>query len=167
MRKNLWLMIVVFASMRSLASKHCFAEASCPWINAETVQGILGGEIQNVSVSPPNAQGDTTCEFAFKQGDAASMFDVAVYMMSNPEKDFDSYLAQCHGTKTAFTTAGNEAIHCISNKGEPIEEQVIGRVREKAFVLTLHRESDLPIEKRSGANNYIRDMAEEVAGNLF
>jgi hypothetical protein len=160
-------LIFLFA-VTMAAAPRCHAQAQCPWLNAATAAGLLGGEVQTV-VSAPNVSGDVTCDFTRNPGPTASTLKIAVHTMANPSKDFSTYLAQCGGTTQPLKAIGNEAVQCISNntlrKGE---EQIIGRVRERAFTISINAN---PMYRPSSAKPVLsdeaRNLAEQVAGALF
>jgi hypothetical protein len=142
------------------------AEEACPWLNAATAGGVLGGEAQ-MSVTPLTAQGDTTCEFTRKQDARTSMLRIVVHTMTVPSKEYATYLAQCNGASVPLKGIGNEAIQCVSNNAaDKGQEQVIGRVRDRAFVLSI-RASSTKGTGKGGLSDETRNVAEQVAGALF
>jgi hypothetical protein len=144
------------------------AEVQCPWLNSATAAGVLGGEVQaNVSALTP--QGDTTCEFKRTEHSAVFALTIAVHTMALPWKDFATYLARCSGTKASLKAIGNEAVQCVpSNGAGDGGEQIIGRVRDRAFVIDLKRSSTRqPTSSASGLSEEARNVAEQVAGALF
>ncbi len=77
-----------------------------------------------------------------------------------------SHPAHCNGAIEQLKGIGNEATACsLESKGGKTAEQVTGRVRDQAFVITL------VTDDRSISRNLLRDkacrVAEQVAGNLF
>lgn len=144
-----------------------FAQAQCPWLNAATAGGLLGGDVQTV-VSAPNTLGDVNCDFTRNPGPAASMLKIDVHTMTNPSKDFGAYLAQCGGPTQPLKAIGNEAVQCFSSSNAKGEERIIGRVRDRAFIISLkasppYRTSSSKAELSDEARN----LAEQVAGALF
>jgi hypothetical protein len=89
--------------------------------------------------------------------------------MADFKKDFGTYLALCGGASVQLRGIGNEAVQCISkDPSAAAEEKVVARVRDRAFVLTVRRES----KPRSGTDagelsEGARNIAEQVAGSLF
>jgi hypothetical protein len=146
----------------------CLAEVQCPWLNAATAAGVLGGEVQaNVAALTP--QGDTTCEFKRAEHSAAFTLAIAVHTMALPSKDFATYLARCSGTAVSLKGIGNEAVQCVPrNSSSDGGEQIIGRVRDRAFVIDLKRSpTRQPTSSASGLSEEARNVAEQVAGALF
>jgi hypothetical protein len=125
----------------------------------------LGGTVE-MNVTPLTVQGDETCEFTRKQNSTVSMLRIVVHTMDAPSKDFASYVSQCDGTTIPLKAIGNKAVQCVLKGGSTAgEEQVIGWVRERVFILTIRRNvSFLPKE---GLSDDTRNMAEQVAGSLF
>jgi len=146
----------------------CRAEVQCPWLNAATAAGVLGGEVQ-ASATPLTPQGDTTCEFKRTDRSVVFALTIAVHTMAVPSKDFATYLARCSGTQVPLKAIGNEAVQCVlSNGSSNGGEQIIGRVRERAFVIDLKGSSTRPpTSSVSGLSDEARNVAEQVAGALF
>jgi hypothetical protein len=146
----------------------CRAQTQCPWLNSATAAGVLGGEVQaNTTALTP--QGDTTCDF--KRAQQASVFElkIAVRTMALPSKDFATYLLQCAGTPVPLKAIGNEAFQCVprNNSGNG-GEQIIGRVRDRAFVIDIKRGSaKQSTSPQNGLSEEARNIAEQVAGALF
>jgi hypothetical protein len=143
----------------------CHADVRCLWLNAATAGGVLGGTVQ-MSVTPLTLQGDATCEFSRKQDSTVSMLRIVVHTMDAPSKDFASYVSQCKGTTTPLKAIGNQAVQCVLKDSSTTgEEQVIGWVRDRAFILTIRRNASLL--PKEGLSDETRNVAEQVAGSLF
>ncbi len=170
MKRLRWLITII--STMTVGSvtylPHCYAEAQCSWLNAATAGGLLGGEVQS-SITNVTPQGDATCHFARRQDSSNFTLTIDVHTMTLPSKDFPGYLAQCGGTLLPLKAVGNEAFQCIS-KGTSAngEEQVIGRVRDRAFVLTVNTNlTRQPTPAQTNLSRETRNVAEQVAGALF
>ena len=165
LRTLLLALTACFASAHSI----CFAEPQCPWMNAATAAGFLGGEVQT-AVTGINDNGDATCAFT---RNANSVLRIAVNTLSHVAQDYPIYLAPCSATTLALKGIGNEAVQCVPNSGENKgEELIIGRVRNRAFVITIKAEwSAHPRTSPTKTMNPISDssenIAEMVAGSLF
>ena len=122
----------------------------CPWMNAATAGGLLGGEVTFQVTHPSAIADDASCAFERKQGDAVSTLKIEVTTMQSAKSDFRSYLAQCP-SGTRLTAIGNEAVQCGAT--------VVGRVRDRAFVVRVSNTDDAPEKARKAA--------EHVAGTLF
>jgi hypothetical protein len=163
-----WFTPLLFALIVGtfIAPRCGLAEVSCPWLNSATAAGVLGGEVQ-ANVTPLTPQGDTTCDFRRTEHSSVSSLTIAVHTMALPSKDFASYLARCSGTAVALKAVGNEAVQCVSNNSSGAE-QIIGRVRDRAFVIDLKR--GVPGQRTStagGLSEEARNVAEQIAGALF
>lgn len=164
----------------------CRAQAKCPWLNAATATGVLGGEVELSVSSAPDVPStpsqyraadqradrfDVTCDFRRKVGDNVYQLQIAVNTLVNPPSDFQTYLARCP-SKILLRAIGNEAYQCqVATDGktaDPFKEQVMGRVRNRAFVLTINRNPELLVQPISaGLSDETRNIAEQVAGSLF
>jgi hypothetical protein len=146
----------------------CSAQTQCPWLNAATAGGVLGGEVQS-TISNVTPQGDATCHFTRRQDAASATLSIDVHTMTLPSKDFPTYLARCSGTLLPIKAVGNEAFQCVSkNSSTNGEEQVIGRVRDRAFILTVDANlTKQPAPAKTGLSPETRNLAEQVAGALF
>ena len=167
--KKIRRLAVAFAVLAGLITgqKQCFAEVPCPWLNLATAGGVLGGEVQSstVAVTP---QGDGNCRFVRKQASSTFTLSIEVHTMPPPAKTFATYLAQCNGTTLPLTAIGNEAFQCVSRSSSGDgEEQVIGRVRDRAFVLIINAHLIKPSPAKTGLSPETRNVAEQVAGALF
>jgi hypothetical protein len=146
----------------------CYAQTLCPWLNAATAGGVLGGDVQ-LTITNATPQGDATCHFTRRQDASTLTLTVDVHTINLPSKDFPTYLAQCGGTLLPIKAVGNEAFQCVS-KGISTngEEQVIGRVRDRAFILTVNANLiKQTTPAKTGLSQETRNLAEQVAGALF
>ena len=163
-----WLGVLLFAVIVGtfIAPRRGLAEVQCPWLNSATAAGVLGGEVQ-ADVTALTPQGDTTCDFKHMEHSGFSSLTIAVHTMALPSKNFASYLARCTGTAVSLKAIGNEAVQCVQNNGSS-GEQIIGRVRDRAFVIDLKRGSTGQRgSTASGLSEEARNVAEQVAGALF
>ena len=159
-------MLAVVMAGAVISPVTCRADARCPWLNAATAGGVLGGEVQ-VAVTPLTLQGDATCEFSRRLNSIVYVLRIAVHTMDVPSKDFAAYLAQCEGSTALLRAIGNEAVQCVMKDGPAKgKEQVIGRVRERVFILTVYREG-IARTNESGLRDDTRNLAEQIAGSLF
>jgi hypothetical protein len=173
----------------------CRAEENCLWMNAATAGGILGGaatlsvshptNTQLANLQPANARSgagpmsanpsgtsygantvdDADCAF-HRQPPIAGALRIQVWTVSEPAKAFGAYSARCGAHGAALKAIGNEAVACdVSKKNKQRSEQVVGRVRDRLFVIDLS--VDDPSITQSELREKIRATAEIVAGNLF
>jgi len=86
--------------------------------------------------------------------------------MNDPASEFARFAARCGAHADPLKAIGNEAAACsLNGKGAELLEQVVGRVRERAFVIRLSvNDSSLT---QSMLREKCRKAAELVAGNLF
>ena len=166
MQKQLWIAtLLVIVASSALSPALCCAEARCLWLNAATAEGLLGGKVQ-MNITPPTAQGDTTCEFRSPQDATVSLIRIEVHTMEVPSKEFASYLSRCSGTTLPLKAIGNEAVQCVlKGSSTTSEEQIIGRVRDRVFLLSIHRNMSRP--PKDGLREDTRNIAEQIAGSLF
>lgn len=126
----------------------------CPWMNAATAGGVLGGPVTMT------VEGGT-CTFARP----ASELKIEVAVMADTKKEFGAYLARCVGRGIPIAAIGNEAVACPGEATGSVVEQAIGRVRNQAFVIRLAaRDRGFP---REILREKARKVAEQVAGILF
>jgi hypothetical protein len=151
----------------------CHAEAQCPWMNAATAGGFLGGEVK-ASVSAVTVDGDATCEFTRgAKSNTASMLRIAVHTMAHTPQEFPAYLALCGTGAVALKGIGNQAVHCIPSSGASKgEELIVGRVRDRTFVITINaawikQPPTSPTKTRNPISDDSENLAEQVAGSMF
>jgi hypothetical protein len=123
------------------------AEGRCPWLNAATASGVLGGSV-GVSVT------STSCEFSR----AGAVLRIEVTAASAPA-------AQCGHGAEPLKGIGNQAFACeYKDKPGWIAEQVVGTVRDQAFVVRISATG-------RAMGNSLREktvrIAGQVAGILF
>jgi len=136
----------------------------CPWLNAATAGGVLGGTVA-VTVARAKTGDDANCIFIRHDGSLALELRIEVETMLSPAKDFPTYTARCHSASVALKAIGNEAVACSNDGSDGHAELVVGRVRDRAFLVRIST-SDHSAQAgtlREGA----RKVAEQVAGILF
>jgi hypothetical protein len=166
------------------------AEVKCPWLNAATAAGVLGGDVlMNVTKSADQVEGkgagaasypdqvrsdrfDASCTFTHRDNSGVAMLKIIVRTMADAAADYPLLLASCPGRAVPLAGIGNEAIYCAigssGHAGNSGQEQVIARVRDRSFVLTIHRvpKSDTATDAEV-LSDETRNIAEQVAGSLF
>ena len=160
MKRVHWILLAILFAASSVPS---FAQTQCPWMNAATAGGFLGGDVQ-MAVTGFTANGDATCQFTR----AGNMLRIAVHTMPDISKEFPGYLAQCGSKAVSLKGIGNLAVQCL-NKGE---EVIVGRVRERAFVITIKAEwagnpPSTPTKTRNPISDDSENIAEQVTGSMF
>jgi len=130
------------------------AAETCPWLNAATAGGVLGGAV-TATVTHANAnREDATCSFVR----TGAQLTIEVVTMDTPRSEYTAHAAQCGSDPVALKAIGNEAVACTDEHGA----KVVSRVRNKIFTIIV-ASSDPPATLREKA----RSVAEQVAGNLF
>jgi hypothetical protein len=112
---------------------------------------------------------DVPCDFSRRVDSSVYKLSIAVQTMRDPEKDFASFLALCSGSTMPLRGIGNEAVQCIwKDNSHADDEQIIARVRDRAFVLVLHRDATaMAGASKDGLRDDTRNVAEQIAGSLF
>jgi len=137
------------------------AAETCPWLNAATAGGFLGGPVTEATVNRAKTGDDATCDFIRHDGSLTLELRIEVETMPSPAKDFASHTARCHSPAVPLKAVGNEALACSDENGE----QIVGRVRDRAFLVRIAT-SDRSAQ-RSALRDKVRKIAEQVAGFLF
>ena len=134
-----------------LAPLLCCAAESCPWINAGTAGGILGGAVETKVTQH-------RCEFERRGGDALC---IEVEIMTNLRTQFTKYMSECKSKPVPLKAIGNETVTCSARHAG----LAIGRVRDHAFIIRV------TTNNRGATKETLESKAEEaarhVAGNLF
>jgi hypothetical protein len=144
----------------------CLGQSKCPWINEATASGVLGGAV--TLTAKVADQGAGVCLFSRHQGTAVRQLRVSVDIMKDVPKEFPTYLAQCPPKSTPLRAIGNEAVMCSVESNEEHAEKVVGRIRDRAFVVSVSSsvqdDTTLTQEMRREKANQV---AEQIAGFLF
>jgi len=144
----------------------CATAETCPWINAGTAGGVLGGPVNaTITHSQKNAN-DVRCDFTGSRGAIEYELHVDVETMTSPRHEFAAYAAQCKSNSAPLKAIATEAVIC-GNDAKPgqLSQRVVGRVRNQAFIIRIGTNS--PLETRASIEDKARRVAEQVAGNLF
>ena len=137
------------------------ADESCPWINAATVAGIMGGAAQSKVVFKPGANRDGVCEFTETEDRSPYTVRVEVATAADAAAQVSKLAAKCGSKPAALYGIGNEALTCSTRK----DEVAIGRVRDRTFVIRLH--TNAHGSSRKDLAEKAASVAEQVAGNLY
>lgn len=137
----------------------CLGEESCPWMNAATAGGLLGGEVTATVTHSSKNREDGNCDFVRRQRSLVYELAIQVETMTPPEK------LSCGGQSTALKAIGNEAYACSLAKEGEISETVVGRVRDRAFIVRASTNDRSALQ--SSFREKAKTAAEQVAGNLF
>ena len=139
------------------------AQTSCPWMNAATASGILGEPLIATVSRADKTSGDATCDFAPQHSAANAALHIEVITMSAPGREFATYTRQCVSKPILLKAIGNEAVECTQNSGPTQSVEVIGRVRNRVFLVNL-RGADIPLADEL---NKAKDVAEQVSETLY
>ena len=138
----------------------------CPWLNAATAGGVLGGDVGMTVTHADANKDDANCDFIRKQGAVMYELRIEVQTMGASSNEFASYKARCGSDATALKAIGNEALACsLADKNGRRTAQVVSRVRNRAFIIRITT-TDSSLTPAS-LSEKARSMAEQVAGNLF
>lgn len=129
-----------------------FGADICPWLNAATAAGFLGGGVTSAVTS-------TSCDYVRQDG--LSQFTLHIEV-----KPASASHAQCGPGAVPLKAIGNEAQACaFEAKPGSIAARVVGRVRDQAFLVrisaTEHSVAPKTLREKAVA------VAEQVAGILF
>ena len=141
------------------------AEERCPWLNAATAGGVLGGAVKaQVTHTSPNPE-DAGCLFELRRDDSFSRLTIDVTTMRAARTEFAGWLAKCGSGSTPLKAIGNEAVACEGADQAARWERVVGRVRDRALVI------EIKTNERSATSDALREkihgVSEQVAGILF
>jgi hypothetical protein len=156
-----------FLGLMLLIPGVCRAQSKCPWFGEASARGVLKGEVAvKVNLTGP---GDGDCEFARQEGGVHHQLDILVITMTDIPKQFARYAEQCTPKSTPLRAIGNEAVLCsIQTHANTYAEKVVGRVRERAFIVTLSSSlEDDPSFTQKMRREKVQLVAEQVAGILF
>jgi len=165
MRQNHVLLGMVFLALSVCAPALCAASENCPWLNAATAAGALKGSVTFTVTHPAADKTDATCEFVHREGAVLSKLQIEVETMKDPSREFASYTAKCGRNATPLRAIGNEALLCSLRSKSQYSEQVVSRVRERAFLVRVS--SNSPGPERTELLDKSQKIAEQVAGFLF
>ena len=170
MRQNHLLLGILFLALSLCAPATSAASENCPWLNAATAAGALKGSV-TFTVTHPAAvktdadKTDATCEFVHREGAILTRLQIEVETMKDPTREFASYSAKCGRNATPLRAIGNEALLCSLHTKNQFSEQVVSRVRERAFLVRVSSNAADP--QRTELLDESQKIAEQVAGFLF
>jgi hypothetical protein len=162
MRYSALALLVLLAPMLAV----CQANTGCPWLNVATASGVLKS-----SESGPMATlaegGSAACSFDYHDATASRVLKITVEEVKDPGQAMSAYKARCGAGATPLPAIGNEA--CAAEiKGPAYGEEVIGRVRDQIFTITVTTSAQHdPFMPKEALEEKARNIAEQVAGALF
>jgi hypothetical protein len=120
------------------------AEESCPWLDAPTANAALGttttGTVTLLDKNQLDTDkiGDSICEFTKQRNPLFRQLRIEVRTVADPAQEFITYTAHCSSKPSPVKAVGNEALACaLEAKSGQVAEQIIGRLRDRIFVVTL------------------------------
>lgn len=188
-RQAVWVArsVALLLVLIDVGAAACRAKETCPWINDATAAGFLKGEVvatvrhastgaDKAAVAAATATGisatveDATCEFVRR--DASSgvrRLRIEVVTMGDVAATYPAYRGRCGTNGQPVRAIGNEAEVCRlaptgRAAGTGTGEQVVGRVRERAFIVWMTAEAGM--DQATLRETTLR-VAEQVAGFLF
>jgi hypothetical protein len=170
-RRSLVSLFVLRLSLLLFSLPLCYpgishAKETCPWLNEATAGGFLDGTVTSAVTHSNQNKDDANCEFTLRRGSATTVLRIEVETMPAPPADFGSYLARCGGHAAPLRAIGNQAVACgFDGKKKEVSEQVVGRVRDRAFIVRITSNSGS--SDRAVLRDKVQKVAEQVAGFLF
>jgi hypothetical protein len=170
------LALAVCLLLAAAAQLHAQKVEGCPWLNAATAAGVLGSEVHmsvtNTAKSSAEllngATPDTTCEFTSLHGSPAATLRIVVRTSLDRSKEYSTLIATCGSPTRRIVGVGNEAVGCSAKKGSVVTEQIVARVRQRAFVVSLSKPgSGAGSEEDQALLDKLQNTAEQIAGSLF
>lgn len=107
------------------------------------------------------------CSFVYHDATASRELKITVEEVKDPGQAIGAYKARCSAGASPLQAIGNEA--CAAEiKGQTYGQEVIGRVRDQVFTVTIttSKRND-PSMSRDALKEKTRNIAEQVAGALF
>jgi hypothetical protein len=148
----------------------CQVNTGCPWLNVATASGVLRS-----SASSPMATlalgSRAACNFAYHDATASRELRITVVeeVKDPPEAMAASGRTRCGSGAKPLQAIGNEAVTCAADtKGQTYGQQIIGRVRDQIFTVTVTTSAQNdPFLPGEALEQKLRNVAEQVAGALF
>jgi hypothetical protein len=137
---------------------------TCPWLNAATAQGILGGTVR-IDVSHPSPNADlTVCRFTTDAGAAELSIVVAPRATGLPQ--LGAQPVDCGSSGKKLIGVGNDATQCEMHRDGNLIAMVSGRVRDRLFTVRWSGPEHAAHAKDT-INSQVEVLSEMVAGALF
>jgi|SRR5271170_2402589 len=142
-------------------------ESHCTWLNEATAAGFLNGPVTLDLETAPDDQ--SICTFTnLKTAKDYATLRIMVQPLKDTCKAVASHESQCTSAPTALKAIGSEAVSCSADVGYSRGEQVIGRVRDRLFIVTVSSTmAQDPAMTRQLLQEKARNIAEQIAGALF
>jgi len=157
---------ISFAAALLLPAAGIAQNNNCVWLNEATASGVLGGTV--TLEAQKNEDGGGSCTFHAQKEDASHVLQIEVHLVKDASQGMTSSEAQCTSPAISLKGIGNQAVSCGADAHSALGEQVIGYVRDQAFVvrITTTGKHDLSLSRELLLQD-ARNIAEQVAGSLF
>jgi len=167
MPKTKWLKWMGLAGLAAISPVCRAQDAHCAWLNDATASGVLNGPVTLALETAPDDQ--TICTFTnLKTAKDYSALRIMVQPLKDVSKAVVSHESLCTSVPTGLKAIGNEAVSCSADVGYSRGEQVIARVRDRLFIVTV---SSTMAQDQSMTRQMLQEkakmIAEQVAGALF
>jgi hypothetical protein len=107
------------------------------------------------------------CSFDYHDATASRVLKITVEEVKDPGQAMSAYKARCSAGATPLPAIGNEAC-AIEVKGQTHGGEVIGRVRDQVFTVTVTTSAQHdPFMPKETLEEKAKNIAEQVAGALF
>jgi hypothetical protein len=146
----------------------CQANVGCPWLNVATASGVLRSSVDGTMATLSQGSKEA-CSFLYHDATASRELLITTEQVQDARQAMVSYKARCSGESSPLQAIGNEAVMCAADsKGQGTGEQVIGRVRDQVFTVTITTSArNDSAMSRDDLKEKTRNIAEQVAGALF
>jgi hypothetical protein len=142
------------------------AENNCPWLNEATASGILNSPV-DLKVQTAEDDGGS-CVFSAHGRSSIDSLRITVSDVKDTSKSLIFYQSQCTSPRAPLNAIGNEAELCSVDVDHSRREQVVGRVRNKIFVVSINSGTNNDsTASRKLLQEKVVGIAEQVAGFLF
>jgi hypothetical protein len=162
-----YLTLALFVLLTPLPAL-CQANLGCPWLNVATASGVLRSSESGTMATLAKGSREA-CSFIYHDANASRELRITMDKVQAPSQAMASYKAHCSGEPSPLRAIGNEAVMCAADiKGQVEGEQIIGRVRDQVFTVTITTSARKdPFMSRDDLKEKTRNIAEQVAGAMF
>lgn len=160
-RYKSWLLMLVVGMIPVVGT----AQTSCPWLNNATAAGALGGPVF-LKMQKTGGNG-SVCLFQHQQGNATYDLKIVVHDVKTISDEMTADESRCQMRAISLKGIGDEATLCTTDSKYLHGGLVIGRVRNKTFIVSVG--SSLRMDRATSEMFQLktRNIAEQVAGSLF
>lgn len=160
-----YLTLTLFVLLAPLPAP-CQANTGCPWLNVATASGVLKGD-DNGPMATLAEGSRAACSFDYRDATTSRLLKITVEQAKDDAQAISDYKARCSAGATPLSGIGNEACGAAT-KGQTYGQEVIGRVRDQIFTVTVTTTAQHdPFMPKEALQEKARNIAEQVAGALF